>query len=158
PLRSALEITRQWASAQPGSETKYFLAIAMERSGAASQETGDLSGAQTFFLDALQLLDQLLGEQPQNAIWQRERYPIYDRLNWVPGRPQYLNLGDRKGAAVWAQKLVSPDAERLAAADPDTLRARFEVGEANAGLAAATRESNPAGAEQLYRRSLTLSG
>jgi tetratricopeptide (TPR) repeat protein len=157
PLRRALEITREWAGAQPGSETKYFLTIAMERLGVASQETGDLSGAQSFFLDALRLIEQLLEEQPQNGVWQRERYAIYDRLNWVTGHPQYLNLGDRKGAAVWAQKLVSPDAERLAAADPDNIRARFELGEATAGLAAVTRESNPTGAEQLYRRSLALS-
>src|SRR4029077_16889338 len=28
PLRRALEITREWAGAQPGSETKYYLAVA----------------------------------------------------------------------------------------------------------------------------------
>jgi serine/threonine-protein kinase len=130
----------------------------MSRLGVASQETGDLSRAKDFFLDGLRLIEQLLQEQPQNGVWQRERYAMYDRLNWVTGHPQYINLGDRKGAAVWARKLVSPDAERLAAVDPDNIRARFELGEATAGLAAVIRESDPVGAEQLYRRSLALSG
>ena len=157
PLRHSLEVARQWAAAEPRSETTYFLAVAMSRMGAASQETGDLSAALDFYTNALRLIDQLLKQQPENATWQRERYAMYDRLDWVTGHPQYLNLGDRKGAAVWAQKLVSPDAERLAAADPENIRARFELGEATAALGAVLRESDPARSEQLYRRSLALS-
>jgi tetratricopeptide (TPR) repeat protein len=60
PLRRALEITREWAGAQPGPEAKYYLAVATSRLGAASQEAGDLPRARDFFLDALLLLDQLL--------------------------------------------------------------------------------------------------
>jgi tetratricopeptide (TPR) repeat protein len=156
PLRRSLEIAREWAGAQPGSETRYFLAIAMARLGAAAQETGDLSGALDLYMNALRLIEQLLAEQPENGVWSRERDAMYDRLSWVTGHPQYLNLGDRKAAAGWLQKLVE-DAERLAAADPNNIRARFELGEATAASAAVTRESNPARAEQLYRRSLALS-
>jgi tetratricopeptide (TPR) repeat protein len=157
PLRHSLEVARQWAVAEPRSETTYFLAIAMSRMGVASQETGDLSAALDFYTNALGLIDQLLKQQPENATWQRERDAMYDRLGWVTGHPQYLNLGDRKAAAVWARKLVSPDAERLAEADPENVRARFEVGEASAALGAILRESDPLRSQQLYRRSLALS-
>src|SRR5262249_3010033 len=108
---------------------------------------GDLPAALDLYTSALRLIDQLLKEQPENAIWQRERDAMYDRLGWVTGHPQYLNLGDRKAAAEWAQKLVSPDAQRLAEADPQNIRARFEVGEATAALGAVLRESDPARSE-----------
>lgn len=47
-------------------------------------------------------------------------------------------------------------AEPLLAADPSNLRARLDVSEALAELAAVTRESDPIKAEKLYRRSLNL--
>jgi tetratricopeptide (TPR) repeat protein len=156
PLRRSLEIGREWASAQPGSETKYFLAVAMSRLGVASQEIGNLSGALDLFQNELRLIEQLLEVDPGNVVWKRERDATYDRLGWVTGHPQYPNLGDRKAAASWAQKLVS-DAEKLQVADPDNVRAKFELGEATAALASTTRESDPTHAEQLYRRSLAMS-
>uniref|UniRef100_Q021H2 Serine/threonine protein kinase with TPR repeats n=1 Tax=Solibacter usitatus (strain Ellin6076) TaxID=234267 RepID=Q021H2_SOLUE len=155
-LRRSLEIGREWSAAQPGSETNYYLAIAMSRLGVALQETGNLSGALAFLQNALRLIEQLLEVDPDSGVWKRERDAMYDRLSWVTGHPQYINLGDRTAAAGWAQKLVS-DAEKLQLADPDNVRARFELGEATAALAATTRESDPNHAEQLYRRSLTMS-
>jgi tetratricopeptide (TPR) repeat protein len=156
PLRRSLEIGREWSAAQPGSETTYYLAIAMSRLGVALQETGDLPGALTYLQNALRLIEQLLQVDPASGVWKRERDAMYDRLGWVTGHPQYINLGDRTAAAGWARKLVN-DAEKLQAVDPDNVRARFELGEATAALAATTRESDPGQAEQLYRRSLTMS-
>ena len=74
----------------------------------------------------------------------------------MSGHPQYLNLGDRKAAAGWLQREFG-EAERMLAADPNDARARFELSEATAQLAAVLRESDPSRAEQLYRRSLALS-
>jgi uncharacterized membrane protein YccC len=69
----------------------------------------------------------------------------------VTGHPQHFNLGDPRAAANWLQKLVD-DFERLLADDPNNLRARFDVSEATAELAAVHREFDPKRAEQLYRR------
>ena len=155
-LRQSLDIGREWAGAHPGTETSYFLAVAMSRLGVASQETGNLSAALEFFQNALRLIEQLLQVDPGNGVWKRERDATYDRLSWVTGHPQYPNLGDRQAAAGWAQKLVN-DAETLQAADAANVRARFELGEATAALASTLRESDPTRAGQLYRRSLAMS-
>jgi hypothetical protein len=48
------------------------------------------------------------------------------------------------------------DAEQLSAADPKNFRARFELCEATAALAAVTRESDTARSEELYLRTLVL--
>ena len=70
----------------------------MSRSGIASQETGNLPAAFDLVLSALRLIEQLLEQQPENGVWKRERDVVYDRLGWVTGHPQYINVGDRNRA------------------------------------------------------------
>jgi len=155
PLKQATAITREWTQAKGDSDSQFSHAIAMARLGAASQETGDLTAALGLFSSALSLDEQLLAKQPDNVVWKRERFIYYERLGWVTGHPQYFNLGDRKQAAAWMRKQVAA-AEPLFTADQADLRARFDLSEALAELGAVTRESDPAGAEQLYRRFLAL--
>ena len=156
PLRRSLEIAREWASAQPSAESRYFLAVAMARWADVLRQTGDLSQALEFQLSIIRILDQLLKEQPENAVWERERSICWEVIGLVSGHPQHFNLGDRKSAAGWLKKFLDFD-ERLIAADSNNLRARFELSEATAEFAAVHRESDPHRAEQLYRRSLALS-
>ncbi len=156
PLRRSLEIAREWTGFQPGSESRYFLVVAMGRWSDVLLQTGDLPQALENQLGTLQILEQLLEEQPENAEWTRERGVYWERLGIMTGHPQHLNLGDRQAALGWFQKYVVLF-ERLLAADPNNLRARFDLSEATAELAAVKRESDPKRAEQLYRRSLALS-
>ncbi len=156
PLRRSLDIAREWVDAQPSSEGRYFLAVAMGRWADVLRQTGDLSQALENGLGAIRILEQLLKEQPENAVWGRERGLCWEIMGVVSGHPQHFNLEDRKAAAGWFQKFVDVF-ERLLAADPNNLRARFDLSEATAELAAVHRESDPNRAGQLYRRSLALS-
>jgi tetratricopeptide (TPR) repeat protein/predicted Ser/Thr protein kinase len=157
PLRRSLEIAREWAAAQPGSESRSFLAIAMSRWGLVLQRTGDLTGALDSMRGGLRITEQLLEEHPENAVWRRDQGIFWEQIGNVTGHPQQFNLGDQKAAAGWLQRFAD-DSERLSAADPNNLRARFDLSEATAELAAVHRESDPERAEQLYRRSLALNG
>ncbi len=156
PLRRSLEIAREWVTAQPSSESRHFLAIAVGRWSDVLWQAGDLSQALDNEFGALRIIEQLLEEQPENAIWRRERGISWERVGVVTGHPQYLNLGDRKAATGWLQRGLG-DCKQLLAADPNNLRALFDLSEAMAELAAVRRESDPHRAEQLYRRSLALS-
>jgi tetratricopeptide (TPR) repeat protein len=156
PLRRSLEIAREWTGAQPSSESRYFLVVAMGRWGSVLSQTGDLAGSLDNYLGALRIIEKLLEEQPENGVWAKDRDTCWEHIGNVSGHPQKLNLGDRKAAAGWLQRSAS-DVERLLAADPNDLRARFNLSEVTAELAAVLRESDPHRAEQLYRRSLALS-
>jgi serine/threonine protein kinase len=156
PLRRSLEIARQWANAQPGPESRYFLAVAVGRWADILWETGDLMAARESMFGELGIIEQLLKEQPENALWRREEAVSWERIGDVTGHPQHLNLGDPKAAANWLQRDADIQ-EQLLAVDPNNLRARFDVSEATAELAAVLREPDPRRAEQLYSRSLALS-
>ena len=156
PLRRSLEIARDWSAAQSSPESRYFLAGAMSRWGDVLMETGDLPQALEHQLDALRIIEQLLQAQPENAVWSQWRGLIYESIGLVSGHPQKFNLGDRKAAAGWFQKLEDTN-ERLSAADPNNASLLYNVSESTAELAAVHRESDPNRAEQLYRRSLALS-
>jgi tetratricopeptide (TPR) repeat protein len=156
PLRRSLEIAREWASAQPSDESRYFLAIALGRSSDVLWQTGDLARSLDGYHASLRILEQLLTHQPENAVWLRDRGTAWERVGIVTGHPQYFNLGDPRSATNWLRQCVA-DHERLLAADPNNLRASFDLSEAMAEFAAVHREFDPKRAEQLYRHSLTLS-
>jgi serine/threonine protein kinase len=156
PLRRSLEIAREWVAAQPSSESRYFLAVAMRRWSEVSWQTGDLPQALEHEIGALRIIERLLEEQPGNAVWRRERTAAWEMIGQVSGHPQYFNLGDRKAAAGWLQRAMGEE-EQTFAADPTNAHARYELSEITADLAAVHRESDPNRAEPLYRRSLALS-
>ena len=156
PLGRSLEIARQWAGADPTRESRHFLAIAILRWGEVLHQSGDLLGARNDLLEGLGIIEQLLKEQPENAVWMRDQAVFWERIGLVTGHPQYLNLQDPKTAAGWLQKVVS-NLERLLAADPNNLRAQFDLGDATAELAAVYGQFDPHRAEKLYKRSLALS-
>src|SRR5207302_1810223 len=156
PYRRSLQIAREWVSARPTSESRYFLVRAISRWSEVLWMTGDLSAALESMLTALRMIEKLLEEQPDNEVWRTRRSDICERIGTITGHPQYFSLGDRKAAAVWLQRVVD-DYERLLTADSQDHLLQFELSEATADLGAVTGESDPARAEQLYRRSLALS-
>jgi tetratricopeptide (TPR) repeat protein len=143
-------------SSGPTSESRYFLVRAIARWSEVLWETGDLPGALESKLTALRMIEELLEEQPDNAVWRSRRSDICERIGTITGHPQYFSLGDRKAAAVWLERVVG-DYERLLGADPHDHLLQFQLSEATARLGAVTDESALARAEQLYRRSLALS-
>jgi serine/threonine-protein kinase len=157
PLQKSLEIAREWVKAEPTADSRYFLAVALERWGIALAGLGDLGQAQSALFEATSTLDALLKQEPDNAVWKRERSALDERIGMVAGHPQYFNLGDSKTATRFFERLVA-DQERLLAVDPNNTRAREDLSEAYADLAASLRDSDPPRAERLYRRSFELSG
>jgi len=155
PYRRSLEIAREWVRARPNSESRYFLTRATARWGGVLWETGDLAEALDSKLAALRMIEKLIEEQPENAVWKTRRRDICESIGWITDHPQYFNLGDQKAAAVWLQGVV--DDSELLAADPYDLMAVYKTSIATGGLAAVTGESDPVRAEQLFRRSLALS-
>jgi len=155
-LRRSLEITREWVGVQPSAENRYFLTVAMGRWSYVLWQTGDLPQALHHQLGALGMLEELLKEQPENAVWRRERTRFWQHIGLVSGHPQYFNLGDRRAAVGWLQRDLT-EGERLLARDSHDVRTRFDLSERTAQLAAVYRESDPNRAERLYRRSLALS-
>jgi tetratricopeptide (TPR) repeat protein len=154
--RRAIEIAREGVAAQGTPENRFFLATAMARSGMSLKSTGDLAGALETELGALKVINELLERQPENVAWRQQRNFIWGLVGSINYNPGELNLGDRKAAATWLQRVVD-DSERLLAADSSDNLARFDVGDASAELAGVISESNPKRAEQLYRRALSLS-
>jgi eukaryotic-like serine/threonine-protein kinase len=156
PLGRSLQIARQWVAAEPTPESRHFLAIAILRWGEVLHQRGDLLGARDDFFEGLRLIEQLLKEQPENASFVRDQAVFWERIGLLLGHPQFLNLREPRPAEEWMQKVVS-NLERLLAADPNNLRARFDLGDATAELAATYSEPDPGRAEKLYMRALALS-
>ena len=90
-------------------------------------------------------------------MWDRQRIVGWERLGLLIGSPDFFNLGDQRAAADWLQKLLDRS-ERNLAADPGNVRARLDLSEAVAEMAAVYRDSDPQRAEKMYQRSLALSG
>jgi tetratricopeptide (TPR) repeat protein len=64
-------------------------------------------------------------------------------------------MGDRPAAANWFQKMLAIFQSLVGRGSSD-MRSQFELSEALASLASVIRESNPARAQRLYRRSFPL--
>jgi tetratricopeptide (TPR) repeat protein len=154
-LQKSLAIAREWATAQPGPESAFFQVVALSRVAGGLWQTGDLNASLGLQLQAMRFMEELLREHPDNVDWQEQMAICYERAALVSGHPMYINLGDRASAANWFEKEVTIF-ERLASADSNDMRVQFDLSEALAALASAVRESDPARAKRLYRRSLSL--
>jgi tetratricopeptide (TPR) repeat protein len=154
-MEKALLITRQWNAAQPSSESAFYEIRARQVLGEVLWQLGDLHKSLQFQLEAIPLMEELLRQQPDNVDWQHEMALCYEFAGLVAGHPQYANLGDHAAAANWFRKMLAIF-ERQSSADSKDMRAQFGLSEALASLASAVRESDPPGAERLYRRSLAL--
>ncbi len=152
-MEKSLEIARQWAAAEPGPDSRVYEARVLGEQGSALWQTGDLENAYSLALEAGRLMEGLVKEQPGNVQWQELLAVQYEHEGSVAGHPMYFNLGDRAAAAGWFEKMVAI-LERLVAADPEDMRAQFNLSEGLAELASSLRESNPVRSETLYRRSL----
>jgi eukaryotic-like serine/threonine-protein kinase len=155
PLRQSLDIAREWVQADPSATAKYFLAILEREWGTILWETGDLNGARKGLLDSNETFAAITRQDPSNKDWAREQIDTYERLGLLSGDSDFFNLGDRKAAANWIQKMLD-SCERLRAVDASDIRALSDLSDAVSDLAAVYRRSDPYRAEKLYQRSLSL--
>jgi eukaryotic-like serine/threonine-protein kinase len=156
PIRRALEIAREWSRAEPSPQPKVYVAVLMKDWADIQWGMGDLNTARTLMLDSLKIFEDLLRQAPDNAEWRTQEAVDWERMGLITGHPDFFNLGDRKTAAEWFQKVLL-QCERNLAVDPKDIRARFELSEAVGELAAVYRDSDPRRSEKLYQRSLALS-
>jgi eukaryotic-like serine/threonine-protein kinase len=156
PIQRALDIAREWSRADPGPQPKVYVAALMKDWADIQWGMGDLNTARSILLDSLKIFQDLIVQEPNNAKWGTQEIIDWERLGLLSGHPDFFNLGDRKTAAGWFQKLML-QSERNLAADPKDIRARFDLSEAIADLAAVYRDSDPRRSERLYQRSLALS-
>ena len=84
-------------------------------------------------------------------MWDRQRITGWERLGLLSGSPDSFHLGDQRAAADWLQKLLERS-ERNLVADPRNVRARLDLSEAVAELAAIYRDTDPRRAERMYQR------
>jgi len=156
PLRHALDLALEWTHADPSPEPKVLVAVLTREKADILWETGDLNGARDTLLESLAIFGEVLAQDPKNGDWDHERLVIEERLGLVSGSPDFFNLGDRAAASDWLHKLVN-DGEQRVTADPNDVRARFDLSESLAELAAVYRDTEPQRAQKLYQRSLDLS-
>ena len=152
--RRSLEIAREWSKAAPSLESRDFLCRAISRGAVASWNGGDLVGARDSYVAALQIADKLRQEEPGNAQWRMRRAYLTLQIGSITGDPERPNLGDPRSAEVWLQDALK-DSESLGADEYDEW-ARYEQSEATGALARAVGVSEPARAEPLHRRALSL--
>jgi eukaryotic-like serine/threonine-protein kinase len=156
PIQRALEIAREWSRADPGAQPKVYMAVLMKDWADIQWGMGDLNRARSILLDSLKIFQDLRAQEPNNAEWRTQEIVDWERMGLLSGHPDFFNLGDSKTAAKWFQKLIV-QAQRNLAEDPKDIRARFNLSEAIAELAALNRDSDPGRSETLYQRSLVLS-
>ena len=156
PIQRALDIAREWSRADPGPQPKLHVAVLMRDWADIQWGMGDLNAARNILLESLKIFEDLSVQEPNNAEWHTQEMVGWERMGLLSGHPDFFNLGDRKTAAQWFQKLILR-AERNFAKDPKDIRARFILSEAIGELAAVYRDSEPHRSAQLYRRSIALS-
>jgi eukaryotic-like serine/threonine-protein kinase len=156
PIQRALQIATEWSRVDSGSEAKVYVAVLTKDWADIQWAMGDLNTARSLMLNSIQMFDELTHQAPDNAEWRTQEMVDWERMGVLSGHPDFFNLGDRKSAAEWFQKTIQ-QCERNLAADPQDVRARFELSESLGELAAVTRDSDPRRSEKLYNRSLALS-
>ena len=121
-----LEIAEQWNSRNPTDAARLALGSAHRRVSGAAQVSGDLQKALEHARHAVALHEPLAASQPSSTALQRDLLNSYERLAFVAGEPDSLNLGDRATAFAYNSK-VKAIAEALQEADPNNRMARTDL-------------------------------
>ena len=116
---------------------------------------GNLTGARDAFQQALDRARITAKANPDNAPAQRDVFLSADRLATVTGLADHPNLGEHQRAATMYEEVVVL-AARVAAADPQDVRAKRDLAEIHASYAGSLRPFAPARAREEYLRTLEL--
>lgn len=125
------------------------------RIGQALIYIGNLPAAREEFEKTLASARERARDNPNAAAAQRDVYLMLDRLATVLGHPDYPNLGEPEAAVKLYDEAVAT-AERIAAADPQDMRARRDLAEMHASRAATWRTLDPDRSRQGYEHVFDL--
>lgn len=157
PLHDSLLIAREWVAADPNPGAKFFLAILEREWATILWETGDLNTARQGMLDSHETFAAIIRQDPGNKDFVREQFSSDERIGLISGNPDFFNLGDRRTATEWLERMRS-SCERIRAADPNDVRAVTDLSDAFVDLAAVYRDSDPRRSELFYQKSIDLRG
>jgi tetratricopeptide (TPR) repeat protein len=162
-LQAALEHQRRgfafisdWAARHPKADARGLWIMGYQRLGAALLRKGDLEEAFDAYQQALRMNQEQVASNPENVITRRGLISRYQGVAAVLGDPDDLNLGRPDDALSYFRKAQTL-AEELASIDPNN--AQDKRAEANSAMYVAMmlRDSKPAEAAVLYRKSLLVS-
>src|SRR5262249_32943247 len=112
-----LDVAKEWARRNPSDTAQMALGNAYRRVSDAEQQIGDLRNSWDHALQALRIHEPLAAAQAASTARQRELLNSYERLSYVAGNPDLLNLGDFATALKYNRRVVAI-AEVLQEADP----------------------------------------
>lgn len=121
-----LDLAEQWSARHPSEAARLELGVAHWRVSKAAQLTGDLLKALEHARTAIAIHEQLAAGQPSSTARQRELLNSYERLSYVAGNSDMLNLGDQATAYLYNRKVVAI-AEALQQADPNNTMASSDL-------------------------------
>jgi serine/threonine protein kinase len=124
--RRTLEVAREWSSRNPSDAARLALGTAHRNVSTAAQFNGDLRAAFEHARGAIAIHEPLAASQPSSTARQRELLNSYERLSFVAGNPDFLNLGDLATAREYNRKVVAI-AAALQEADPNNEMAASDL-------------------------------
>lgn len=116
---------------------------------------GDLQGAWSRYQEAVNWLEPLANEDPENPEILEELQEAYRRCGDLQGNPSYFYFGDLEKANFYQTKALRI-AEQLAARDPKNAMARASLSIALRRMGAIQRSIEPTQAIELYREALGI--
>jgi len=162
-LQSALEHQRRgfafisdWAAKHPKAHTRGLWILGYQRLGSALLRKGDLEEAMEAYQHALRINEEQVAINPEDINARRGLISRYQGLAAVLGDPDDLNLGRPDDALTYFRKALALAGE-LASIDPHNAQDKRAVANSALYVAMMLRDSKPAEAAALYRKSLLIS-
>jgi tetratricopeptide (TPR) repeat protein len=124
--QKALDAAEVWFGKNPSDASKLVLGNSYRRASRGAQLNGVLDKAQEHARKAIEIHEALAAAQPSSTSRQRELLNSYERLAFVAGDPDGLNLGDLPTAFAYNNKVVAI-ATSLAEVDPNNRMAKSDL-------------------------------
>lgn len=152
----AVAIARRMLDSDPSNLDRMdSLADNLSQLGSCFLRTGETEKAVDVYRPYIQLREQLVEADPQNAVRRRLLMIASSRLGEVLGYPYSPNVGDVAGARVQFERMLNI-AESLAAADPANKTAQMDLAQANLRMGGLLVSDEPKTALPHLRKALEL--
>jgi tetratricopeptide (TPR) repeat protein len=152
---SELEVAQAWARAEGSPEARHALARAKLHLGRALRSSGDPSAAVRRHLEAKDIFEALVREQPVDAAFRRSLAGAYEYAAYAYGDPREPNLGDTRAALSYIQsalRLYEAEWQK----DPQDARAGYVLAYALLGKGAISRDLDPRAAREAHERAFRI--
>jgi tetratricopeptide (TPR) repeat protein len=125
------------------------------RLGRTLNELGSNTEALPHYRRSVAIAEDLAGRTPPAKMGERTMFAAYNTIVGPLAGEELLNVGDVKGAQMYAQKSLTI-AERLAAKDPKNAQAQMDLSFAYWVMGNAFRLTDPSAAAMWHRKSLAV--